>query len=588
VIILVFCRLVIFELNMSAVTDITSVAVCPFCVVKLPLDQLNRHLQQYHVHLLLADSVDGTTSRDMNDHSKPGGGSPVKPRGIRSCRFVLPRTDTHKQPPPTMNHHTQSQSNFLSNGAWRPADDAPKLPIGEVGLPFDESMLKSLLFLDGKRIKENLKKHKREERRHHRTRHRRHKRRRLNSGDIDIAETLDERESRTGGDREREERSRRRRERKRERKRRIRERRESEADSMSMHRGNGVKRENKEDSKEQELTEYVEYLEDAESDPYRGLPYHWHLAAHCEPDIRREEMQFTDIRKLMDPRTHLKRPKLTANEPPWNSPCRRELTQHKKDSLLSMALTEEDDRFIDRLTSNLEKLKQFKCSKSNGDGDPMVNITECVVLPKDRAFHEMDEEQMRRRIMADLVKYHFIVHPTVPSPSPSPEPVILREIPAIPTLSMESIKSLNFGPIGSRTNNQVDTTKLDPSPPPRPPLPLPPLSFTTNSSVATKDNVIGNGLNLERNGTFNDLKVDLNPNSINNGAAVTGDTQAFSALMLPNLHSTPSSPVHVASGSKKMRNGVSGHGFSGSNVQHLHRARSSTTTQSLIQTMAFG
>merc|ERR1719334_1660046 len=194
----------------------------------------------------------------------------------------------------------------------------------------------------------------------------------------------------------------------------------------------------------------------------------------------------------------------------------------------------------------------------------MVNITECVVLPKDRAFHEMDEEQMRRRILADLVKYHFIVHPTVPSPSPSPEPATLCGIPAIPTLSMESMKFLNFGSgsIGLSTTqnqNEMDCTKLDPSPPPRPPLPLPPLSFTTNNKISTNDNVTGNGLkslNLDSNGMFNDLKVDLTPNSINNGTAVNEDIQPFSALMLPNLHSTPSSPVHVASGSKKMRNGV--------------------------------
>merc|ERR1719242_2371073 len=134
----------------------------------------------------------------------------------------------------------------------------------------------------------------------------------------------------------------------------------------------------------------------------------------------------------------------------------------------------------------------------------------------------------------------------------------------------------------------MDCTKLDPSPPPRPPLPLPPLSFTANNRVSTNDNVIGNGLNLDSNGMFSDLKVDLTPNSMNNGAAVSEDIQPFSALMLPNLHSTPSSPVHVASGSKKMRNGVGGHTFSGSNVQHLHRTRSSTTQKSLIQTMAFG
>lgn len=65
--------------------------------------------------------------------------------------------------------------------------------------------------------------------------------------------------------------------------------------------------------------------------------------------------------------------------PPWNEPCRRNLTQHKPNSLLSLALTEQDDRFIDRLASNLEKLTKLKSIECRKDEDPVVNITECVV-----------------------------------------------------------------------------------------------------------------------------------------------------------------------------------------------------------------
>lgn len=141
-----------------------------------------------------------------------------------------------------------------------------------------------MLFLDGKRIKENLKKHKRDERRHQRERHRRpHKRRKLNSGNQSAFD---------GDQRSRDDRSRRR---KRDKDRKRRGHREKEKDN-----------ENGDGPGDSDLVEYVEYLEDAESDPYRGLPYHWHLAAHCEPDIP-EHLHFTDIKRLLDPTNSIKR-----------------------------------------------------------------------------------------------------------------------------------------------------------------------------------------------------------------------------------------------------------------------------------------
>lgn len=232
-----------------------------------------------------------------------------------------------------------------------------------------------------------------------------------------------------------------------------------------------------------------------------------------------------------------------------------------------------------------------------------------IVISTDRAFHEMDDEQISNRIMADLIKYNFVVNPTMPSPSP--EPAIPPPIPAIPPLSMESIQSLNVGPL--KMDDLPAVPPVAPraattiSPPPRPPLPLPPLSVAINTPAMSNSNSSANGI---RNGMIHSNGNGLNGGGIrtdSNGksndklpakkVAVSEDLQTFSPLMLPNLHSTPDSPASTSlavkgqSGGAIKKNLSGGNGFHGHSrkVNRLHHSQSTSHNgQSLMQTMAFG
>jgi len=532
-------------------TESPATAVCPFCIVNLRDDQLNSHIQQYHRHTLHPDTADKFTSgaeeSGSNASAPPRGTHQTSARSlsrrrsrIRFSRFVLSDPVDDKQKTLTINHQSHPPTNFLSNGAWIPAEDTPKLPVGRVGLPFDERMLRPMLYLDGKRIQENLKKHKRDERRLQKELRRAHKRRRLNAEyDESTMPGLDaeDRTRRRKKDKNRRDRGEHRSDRPY-----RREMNAVESTAVTASAGNALN-----------TAECVEE-EEGESDPYRGLPYHWHLAVHCEPDIT--DLKFTDIRRIMDPQHTLSRSTPKTAKPPWNT--RRRHTKQKANSTLSWDMSPEEERFVHRLTANLERLKKAK--RAEYGEDPVVTIAECVATSNDRSFHELDEEQINERIMADLIKYNFVVHPTLPSPSPLPlDPPL--SFSAIPSISMDSVPSNVMDPISS--NLMVDI----PKPPPRPPLPLPPLAFTAKRPKLGK---------LDGKGLCNELKQKQRVNMDIGGApTVSKGLDTFSALMLPNLHSTPSSGVD-ASARNGSQNGKSRNGHSTFNGH------------SLMQTMAFG
>ena len=103
--------------------------------------------------------------------------------------------------------------------------------------------LQTVLFLGGKRIATNTKKHKREEKRNHSRRP--NKRRKLNN--------------------------------------------------------NKRNKKRSKNKKNAELTD-CEIEEEGEDDTYGGLPYHFHLATHCEPKFNQNRLtsdEFTDIKTLL-------------------------------------------------------------------------------------------------------------------------------------------------------------------------------------------------------------------------------------------------------------------------------------------------
>merc|ERR1712228_562460 len=159
-----------------------------------------------------------------------------------------------------------------------------------IGQVYDDDILRPILFLDGKRIQKNIKKHKREDKRNHNKRP--NKRRKLSKN-----------------------------------------------------------------KKNLELTE-AEIEEEGEDDTYGGLPYHIHLATHCEPKFNQMQLvsdEYTDIKTLLHPNSDSVQIK-SSNTNTNTLPCKLQRIQYKKENFLSLAMDENDEIFTKQLIANYDQL----------------------------------------------------------------------------------------------------------------------------------------------------------------------------------------------------------------------------------------
>jgi len=430
-------------------------------------------------------------------------------RQNRHCLFELPRA--------TNEHHSfreplpRPDTNFYLDDTWHPPEDIYRIETGKVGFPFSEDMLSSVLHLEDKRIEQ--RKHKRGHKDRER-RHRSRKRRKLNADGL--AECTDDerrrRKKKKSRDKDRKHSSHSRR------RKRKREDSESAAETAPPT-----------ETGESMLNEDGNFAQSV-LDPTGGLPYLWHLALHCEPDMT-EKPQFIDIKQLLDP-ARLQTGDGAAHTTTESSTHNASVSERR--NCLSLGLTPKEEQFVDQLVSNLDKLTARKSRKCK-DGPLMVDISECIVLPQEPEWDEMSGQQIRSRIQSDMIKYNFLVHPTVPSPSPPPKSrqlsVESREMKE-ESKGME-VESIETSPLVQRNGGLSQLSEPTqytafgtPKAPPRPPLPLP--AFIEMKPIET----------VTRNGTYGTKMKGKDHRSDKSGKTEkTKEQIAFSTLMLPNLQS---------------------------------------------------
>eukprot|EP01083_Nonionella_stella_P082512 227746_1 len=164
--------------------------ICIFCSANIPSDELDSHINNNHPFF-----------------------------------FSSNKSKSNLNPSHTTNH------SFISHNIWQSVHPTPHT-INPIGNVFDDDILKPLVFLDGKRIKENIKKHKRNDISNHNRRP--YKRRKLNDNKNKTKIKCK------------------------------------------------TKCKPKSKPKQKPSVEDYEIEEEGEEDPYGGLPYHFHLATHCE------------------------------------------------------------------------------------------------------------------------------------------------------------------------------------------------------------------------------------------------------------------------------------------------------------------
>lgn len=70
-------------------------------------------------------------------------------------------------------------------------------------------------------------------------------------------------------------------------------------DKKDKKKNNKKKNKKKEDNTETNNDDEDEYEDEEQEDPYGGLPYYFHLAAHCEPNLDTDPQRSTNIKQLL-------------------------------------------------------------------------------------------------------------------------------------------------------------------------------------------------------------------------------------------------------------------------------------------------
>eukprot|EP01084_Bolivina_argentea_P146909 257120_1 len=303
---------------------------CVFCSENVPSDQLETHMNQYHSTFLPSHSI--SRIKRTPDHSF-------------NSKHILPST-----------HHITP-------------------PISSVGHVYDPDILKPLCFLDGKRIKENIKKHKREEKvsKHNK---RPYKRRKLNDFSSD-AHTMDTK--------------------------------------LKKKTKNKRKKKKKQESAEQQHTAAeCEVEEEGEEDAYGGLPYHFHLATHCEPRFDPNEAihspRHTNIKSLLNPQHKTSQIRTQTNHevPPTTTPCAFNPIHYQSNDHLTLGMNDRDHEWTKQLIQSYDRIRTHHKKERQDHWSDGEDVTQCVVYPKEFG---MDDKALNALVLADLEQYNFIVNP---------------------------------------------------------------------------------------------------------------------------------------------------------------------------------
>ncbi len=226
-----------------------------------------------------------------------------------------------------------------------------------------------VVFLDGKRIKENIKKHKRNDISNHNRRP--YKRRKLNDNDNKNKTKIKCK----------------------------------------------TKCKPKSKPKQKPSVEDYEIEEEGEEDPYGGLPYHFHLATHCEPKFISKHSNinmYTNIKTLLQPSIEHNNNNIEMDINRSNTPCKLyDIEYNNNNNHLILELSDNELELTDKLINNYDNI----LNKSNNkliESDDIMFDNICV------NNNNMNDKQMNDIIIADLKQYHFITNALNPTPTPPP------------------------------------------------------------------------------------------------------------------------------------------------------------------------
>jgi len=286
---------------------------------------------------------------------------------------------------------------------------------------------------------------------------------------------------------------------------------------------------------EAEDEDQEEEEEEEEDDGYCGLPYLWHLATYCEPNLERcgpydvnRRIDIYEALQLQALEQTIKSDSSTTEPSPMmNAPCAWHSTQHKHDHTLSMSWTERDQTLIHQLVNNHKKSKRHK---------PAVEH-DMVLLA-----HARKPANINDVILNDLQHYNFIRD----SNAPLTPPPHVAQVP-IPTRSNSKSRGAFISGVtaSNLTSPSSSTSVRAKSGSPR--------RTTAMNVIQTKHDAhsISNlsYVNRTNGGTAPAPAPAVHKPTASPAASTAASTNGYNLLLLPTLNIPALNTVHTSNNS---------------------------------------
>ncbi len=177
------------------------------------------------------------------------------------------------------------------------------------------------------------------------------------------------------------------------------------------------------------IKDNIEYeIEEGEDDPYGGLPYHFHLATHCEPKFIPSNVQnTTDIKTLLNLNNNTmemnESKNRNNNENENDNACKLyAIEYYNANNYLDIELSDSELELTDQLIVNYNNImnEMKEIDESDNDnynyGHGIINKNIYV----NNGYNDINDDMMNDIIINDLKQYHFITNAINPTPTPPP------------------------------------------------------------------------------------------------------------------------------------------------------------------------